>query len=1155
MSQIKHSLNLYEISKFLYIEGNVLLLKWASYSLKNREISKVIVCNFIIKYTDFIVEIYPKILLNSLIYIQQAIQITTDDYMCLLLESILLYNQGKIKPAILSFRRAFNLRNKDYNNPDPFYKRSFLEKRKLYENKILEVNWNNINDDVLRLDCEDNNNHNKKDILTLEQLKQALAKHEKINSQIEILQNSLKKSNQKEIIEFILEYTKDFFNSEISCRYDFFYIHGDSLLKLYFLEDEFVDFTKILNIYKQGLRLVTDKEGDTVNKIKNYKISIINLIKKLDKKLTTQREYIGINAIREISLIKHDTSKHIEENKYLCLCDIYIEIGKYFESIKSYLEATNFLDSSNFYAPLKYSDKLITILKKIDIEEMKKLLFDIVNDKNLKYNSQIYWKMWWLIGKKIYLQTKKSKSKSKDNYLISIKAYSEALTSPYQDYMAKILFSRGIVYMETKNLSASEEDFEQALEINQKKSLNHEKINILTLHEYRTLLRKLAEIKFQKRMDFQYFSDIKYFFNKELQFYEQCINNNKSELSYYFPFDKDPKREYINQCYQRIAVIYYVEGFSFYKICETRQKSRLSFKIEIYIRYLEQSLSAYRKALKEMQENIVIRQEEDYSTDYFMLEIITGFITTSYALLENRGVKKQVYKKYQEYYKETQEYLKMASEILGKLVKAKEEGKLNNKKYKYIQESNFQKKFEIIEGFKISYFDPKIALQQAEIRKYICLARLSPYKKNHNFSYERIRKILRPQTAVIYWHIGMMEVVSFILLNNQYTPIKNTIAIDYNKYMKLKRHIDTWELIISKAGKLSNINFLREMDNCLNNLYENLGIQYILEVLEKNEDIKNIIIIPHRYLHQIPLHIFFSGLYCAKDFQKDYSYTLSYLPSIELGLQLDSDFIYNPSLLVIKPLNQNNSFLFGSLVESAGIYLRFYDISSKVPEKLEESFNTTKEEVRKKLQLDINPSFLHFLGHARHNFNDRNNSWLELTGNEHLTLQYILNNFDFSNYYLVCLSACETGVTGTERPFKEYVGLVSAFLEAGANYVISSLWKVEDKPSALLMIEFYRLVSIRKHPVIALKKAQIWLRNASKEHLSDWCKCQASELHDILEKISITNQDKQKLKAYIKMLKTYANNFVESSEIYPYRHPYYWAGFTITGLPSFSQDD
>ena len=63
---------------------------------------------------------------------------------------------------------------------------------------------------------------------------------------------------------------------------------------------------------------------------------------------------------------------------------------------------------------------------------------------------------------------------------------------------------------------------------------------------------------------------------------------------------------------------------------------------------------------------------------------------------------------------------------------------------------------------------------------------------------------------------------------------------------------------------------------------------------------------------------------------------------------------------------------------------------------------------------------------------------------------------------LVTLSACDTALGGgdyTEIPAgDEFVGLSRAFLEAGSDAVIASLWKVDDRSTAVIMRNFYRQI-------------------------------------------------------------------------------------------------
>ncbi len=81
------------------------------------------------------------------------------------------------------------------------------------------------------------------------------------------------------------------------------------------------------------------------------------------------------------------------------------------------------------------------------------------------------------------------------------------------------------------------------------------------------------------------------------------------------------------------------------------------------------------------------------------------------------------------------------------------------------------------------------------------------------------------------------------------------------------------------------------------------------------------------------------------------------------------------------------------------------------------------------------------------------------------------------NAGLVVLSACESGLADN-RPGDELMGLVRAFLRAGAAALVVSLWPVDDLSTALLMSEFYRRWRGEgTAPARALAAAQLTIRD------------------------------------------------------------------------------
>lgn len=102
-------------------------------------------------------------------------------------------------------------------------------------------------------------------------------------------------------------------------------------------------------------------------------------------------------------------------------------------------------------------------------------------------------------------------------------------------------------------------------------------------------------------------------------------------------------------------------------------------------------------------------------------------------------------------------------------------------------------------------------------------------------------------------------------------------------------------------------------------------------------------------------------------------------------------------------------------------------------------------------------------------------SRLHLSATETLTAQEALDGLRL-RCDLVTLSACESGLSRVRRG-DELMGLVRAFLLAGASAVVASLWRVDERSTLLLMEHFYRGLAAGESPATALKAAQIALRS------------------------------------------------------------------------------
>lgn len=177
--------------------------------------------------------------------------------------------------------------------------------------------------------------------------------------------------------------------------------------------------------------------------------------------------------------------------------------------------------------------------------------------------------------------------------------------------------------------------------------------------------------------------------------------------------------------------------------------------------------------------------------------------------------------------------------------------------------------------------------------------------------------------------------------------------------------------------------------------------------------------------------------------------------------------------------------------------------------------------------------YLHFACHAEFHWSDAANSGLKLAGGDALRLTDILSpGIDLRASRLVTLSACETGMAEFRSMPDEFIGLPGAFLEAGAPAVISSLWPVADLSTSCLMTEFYRLHLSGLSAAEALQSAQQWLRTSTAKQL---------QLAKMCRRIYV-GAGKRRSDALAQ-----AQYYETNPDERPFAHPFYWAGFTVTG--------
>jgi CHAT domain-containing protein len=289
--------------------------------------------------------------------------------------------------------------------------------------------------------------------------------------------------------------------------------------------------------------------------------------------------------------------------------------------------------------------------------------------------------------------------------------------------------------------------------------------------------------------------------------------------------------------------------------------------------------------------------------------------------------------------------------------------------------------------------------------------------------------------------------------------------------------------------------------------------------------VNRLMLLPHRDLHRVPLPALFGD-----------RLTCTLLPSLQIGLNLrqrlqasSQPFAIAPLLNVDDPVTEQKPMPFAQL-ESALIRHLVPDSHHILPNA------ASLEQVCQNLQGSYRS--WHFTGHGAYDTHHPQNSAIALTDGL-LTAQQ-LSQMDLSTYRLICLAACETAVTGNDGIAVEYVGLATACLKAGAANVLSTLWPVDEIASTWLMIRFYQLLLAGNTPAIALHQAQQWLRSLTLAALIAW-------IRDLLNLPNLYGWRKE-LEVQITLLLEQQGTIKSSNPLYA--HPFYWAAFTVTGIPS-----
>jgi CHAT domain-containing protein/Tfp pilus assembly protein PilF len=328
-----------------------------------------------------------------------------------------------------------------------------------------------------------------------------------------------------------------------------------------------------------------------------------------------------------------------------------------------------------------------------------------------------------------------------------------------------------------------------------------------------------------------------------------------------------------------------------------------------------------------------------------------------------------------------------------------------------------------------------------------------------------IREMLKGITLVEYV-VTQKSTIAFVVTSQELHAVQMNITQD-----ELSQQINSFYQFSSLEG----------VPEASKELYQQLVAP--IESYVRNE---NLLIAPNGILNYVP----FASLHDGTQYLVE-KYTLFYTPSASTyAFALDNrKATHQPPLIFSDPTGD----LPNAREEAQKIHDLFSFSLKTLP--LHQEQDALERWVWE--QAD-RAGILHFASHGVYDPHNPLFSYILLRGDEQEdgrleVYEIYKRGLNLNNASLVVLSACETNL-GSMSNGDEIVGLSRAFIYAGAPTVISSLWKVDDLSTQVLMEHFYSYLRDGKTKAQALRAAQL--------------------------------------------------DLIASPE---YSHPYYWAAFDLTG--------
>jgi CHAT domain-containing protein len=438
--------------------------------------------------------------------------------------------------------------------------------------------------------------------------------------------------------------------------------------------------------------------------------------------------------------------------------------------------------------------------------------------------------------------------------------------------------------------------------------------------------------------------------------------------------------------------------------------------------------------------------------------------------------------------------------------------------------------------------------------------------------FTEIQALTDAETCLLQWYITREKILTFVVSAEGEVKVWQSSEDDINQLFDTINNYR--QLYYSKNGKQE---WRNQLSNLLQTFADTLHINDILALIP--DTCQRLIIIPHVFLHILPIHAFpvsnsplanispsnsplsnispsnsplsnispsnsplanispsnsplFKGGWGGSELQDLFPKGVQYAPSCQILQKISQTFHHSDFNKLFAIQNPTKDLFYTDL--EVNILSTFFTEPQVIAQD-----NATKNAVLPHLKSSDNHCY-HFSCHGSFNPVNPLESALFLANKEPLTLDEIFE-LRLNKCRLITLSACETGMIDINSISDEYIGLPSGFLFAGSPSVVSSLWTVNDLSTSFLMIKLYEILFNENQQVsvpVALKTAQNWLENLTIEELDKFLEQYQPQID---KHLALLQPEQRPL--YKESLK-----LIKQRQPHPFISPYYWAGFIATGV-------